>query len=392
METRPEYVPVFLQEAGEIRKFLLDQIPDRWRKEVGDFPYDMILPDVAQVMQLEIGLDRNLQNAFPQYCEDERLGDHMRVRGLTRGEATANKRKFSIVADPGVRIPQGYTFTSVIIDEDGNPIEFTADRETIFLSPEAVEVRATCKLTGPDGNLATGSEFILQPPIPGVISITDLGTIEPAAERESADEAWTRIVDKAENPDTGGNIHDYERWVVDGFYDEYGVRVGKVLVDMCWDKENGHDGRGTVRVVVASNSYEPLDESIVADLKQYLDPKEVEGQGYGKAPGGALVTVITGKPLQIDIAAVIEYERNADRSALLNTFTELATEYIQSRVFSRNEETKELDPIVYKKISAILGNISGVANYDNLTVNGGTVDIKVSPFDIPKLGKVSFTE
>lgn len=70
-----------------------------------------------------------------------------------------------------------------------------------------------------------------------------------AAERESLDAAWTRILDKAENPDTGGNVHDYERWVVDGFYKDYGVKIGKVLVDMCWNKDNGHDGRGTVRVV-----------------------------------------------------------------------------------------------------------------------------------------------
>ena len=71
------------------------------------------------------------------------------------------------------------------------------------------------------------SEFILQPPIAGVTSITDTGTVVMAAERESLDAAWTRILDKAENPDTGGNVHDYERWVVDGFYKDYGVKIGK---------------------------------------------------------------------------------------------------------------------------------------------------------------------
>lgn len=129
MTERPEFVPVFLQSATDIKEFLLSQIPDTWRKEVGDFPYDMIMPDVAQIMQLEIAQDRTLQNAFPQFCEDERMDEHMEIRGLTRIEATANKRVLSIVADPGVRIPQGYTFTSVVTDEEGNPIEFTADRE-----------------------------------------------------------------------------------------------------------------------------------------------------------------------------------------------------------------------------------------------------------------------
>lgn len=388
MTERPEFVPVFLQTDTEITEFLLSQIPDTWRKEVGDFPYDMIKPDVAQIMQLEIFQDRTLQNAFPQYCEDERMDEHMAIRGLTRIEATANKRILSIVADPGVRIPQGYTFTSVVTDEDGNPIEFTADKETIFLSEEAVDVRVTCNLTGSEGNLATGSEFILQPPIAGVASITDMGTVVMAAERESLDEAWTRILDKAENPDTGGNVHDYERWVVDGFYKEYGVKVGKVLVDMCWDKDNGYDGRGTVRIVVVDDDYGPLDASVVSDIKEYLDPKAYEGYGYGKAPGGAVVTVITGTPYYIDISASVEYEKNVDRSTVLQQFTELVTDYVKSRVFNRNEDTKELSPVVYKKIAAILGTLSGVSNYDNLTVNGGTEDIRLEPYEIPTVRKV----
>lgn len=388
MTERPEFVPVFLQTDTEITEFLLSQIPDTWRKEVGDFPYDMIKPDVAQIMQLEISQDRILQNAFPQYCEDERMDEHMAIRGLTRIEATANKRILSIVADPGVRIPQGYTFTSVVTDEDGNPIEFTADKETIFLSEEAVDVRVTCNLTGSEGNLATGSEFILQPPIAGVASITDMGTVVMAAERESLDEAWTRILDKAENPDTGGNVHDYERWVVDGFYKEYGVKVGKVLVDMCWNKDNGYDGRGTVRIIVVNDDYGPLDASVVSDIKEYLDPKAYEGYGYGKAPGGAVVTVITGTSYYIDISASVEYEKNVDRSAVLQQFTELVTEYVKSRVFNRNEDTKELSPVVYKKIAAILGTLSGVSNYDNLTVNGGTEDIRLEPYEIPTVRKV----
>ena len=388
---RPEYVPVFIETANDIKAFLLSQVPEVWRKEPGDFPYDMLVPDVAQVMQLEITADRVLQNAFPQYCEDERMGDHMSVRGLTRIEATANKRVLSIVADPGVRIPQGYTFTSVVVDEEGNPIEFTADHETIFLSEEAVDVRVTCKLTGPIGNIMEGGDFILQPPIAGVTSIMDKGTVVLAADRETADEAWTRILDKAEFPDTGGNVNDYRRWVIDGFYKDYGVTIGKVLVDMCWDKNNGSDGRGSVRIVCVGDDYEPVDASILADIKEYLDPAEFAGYGYGKAPGGAVVTVITGTPLLIAVSAKVIYERNVDRAVVLQNFKDRLTDYIHSRVFDRDEDTKKLSPVAYNKIGAILGTLEGVANYSNLTVNGGTADIKIEPYQIPKLGEVTFT-
>lgn len=391
VEERPEYVENFIESATDIRERLLANIPDKWRKEPGDFTYDMVAPDIAQVMQLEISQDRILQNAFPQYCESERMNEHMEIRGLTRTAATANKRMLSIVADPGVRIPQGYTFTSIVVDEDGDPIEFTADWETIFLTEDPVDVRVTCELTGEDGNLPDGTEFILQPPIAGVASIVDKGTVVAAAEEEDVNSCWARIQDKAKNPDTGGNIHDYERWVINNFAEQYGVKIGKVLVDMCWDKDNGHEGRGTVRVVCAGADFEPLDESIVADIKEYLDPSTAEGQGYGKAPGGAVVTVITGTPLPINITAKVTYERGADPTDVKNNFIKKATEYIQARVFNRDDVTHKLDPIVYKKLTGILGNLEGVADYDNFLINGGSEDIVINPYDIPKLGTVTFT-
>lgn len=113
--------------------------------------------------------------------------------------------------------------------------------------------------------------------------------------------------------------------------------------------------------------------------------------GKSKAPGGAVVTVITGTPYDINISAHVEYEKNVDRAEVLQQFTELVTEYVKSRVFNRNDDTKELSPIVYKKIAAILGTLSGVANYDDLTVNGGTADITIEPYEIPTVKKVSLT-
>lgn len=71
--------------------------------------------------------------------------------------------------------------------------------------------------------------------------------------------------------------------------------------------------------------------------------------------------------------------------------TELVTDYVKSRVFNRNDDTKELSPIAYKKIAAILGTLSGVANYDDLTVNGGTTDITIEPYEIPTVKKVNLT-
>lgn len=392
MAIRPEYTPRFVESATTIRERMLSNIPDTWRKEKGDYMHDAIDANPAEIISLEMNQDRILQNAFPQYCEDEFMDLFLQARGLERIQATYSVRTLQIEGDAGVRIPKGYTFTSVVLDEDGNPIEFTANIETIFaVDATTQEVRVTCKLAGVIGNLATGSEFVLQPPIPGIRSIVDKGVIIPGAEKESLDAAWTKYLEKAANPDTGGNRNDYKRWVLNDFFKHSGVTIGKVIVEMCWDKSNGQDGRGTVRIICAGSDYKPLSQEVIVMLQQYLDPVPYQGYGYGKAPGGAFVTVITGVTKSINIAANVSYGINVDPAAVLTEFTKSVTEYIQSKVFEIDPSTELLYPIAYNKIGALLGNTKGVENYANLTVNSGIADIVLQYFDIPEVGTVTLT-
>lgn len=388
MAVRPEYSPRFLESAQAIRARMLSNISDEWRKEKGDFIHDAIDASPAEIIQLQMSQDRILRNAFPQYCEDDLLDTHLQLRGLTRIPASHSVRSLSVEADGGVRIPEGYTFTSVVLDNEGNPIEFTSNAQTEF-SGEAQDVRITCKLEGPLGNLAAGSEFVLQPPIPGVRKITDSGIIIAGAHKESADSAWSRYLEKVSNPDTGGNRNDYKRWVLNDFPAQSGVVIGKVIVEMCWDKSNGHDGRGSVRVVGVGSDFKPLSTEAVEMLQQFLDPKPYQGYGYGKAPGGAVVTAITGVVKPIDVSAKVTYGVGADPADVLAEFKKLLTEYINSRVFEVNSATEQLYPIAYNKVGAILGNIGGVENYGELTLNGGTADVPLIFFDIPSAGQVT---
>lgn len=388
MATRPTFTPVFTEAPSVIRERMLGNIPDTWRKEPGDYTYDNILPSVGEVLQLEMHQDRTLQNAFPQYCEDDRLDEHLQLRGLTRKQPTANQRAIQIEADVGVRIPKGYTLTSVILDEAEDPIEYTANTELIVATEAPVTLYITCKKTGTIGNLATGSEFILQPPIPGIKTITDLGSTVDATDLESADDAWTRYLAKVEHPDTGGNVHDYERWVLNDFYEETGISIGKVIVRMCWDKDNGNDGRGTVLVVCASGDYKPVSDEVIATLQAWLDP-EPQGYGYGKSPGGAIVTARTGETKAINISAKVKYSTNADKVTVEQTFREKVTEYIHGQVFKEDPETNQLYPIDYSKVGSFLGTIPGVEGYTDLLLNGAKENVDLVYYDIPELGTVS---
>lgn len=378
MATRPEYTPHFLESATTIRERMLGNIPDEWRKEEGDFIYDAIRANPGEIIQLEMQQDRILQNAFPQYCEDDFLDLHLQLRGLNRIKATPNVRTLTIEADPGVRINKGYRFTSIVLSDDGNPIEYTSNEETIFTSADPIQgVRITCTLVGRVGNIAKGSEFILQPPIPGIRSIIDEGTTIPAADKEDANAAWTRYLEKVSNPDTGGNRNDYKRWVLENI-----PAVKKVIVETLWN------GPGTVRIVCLGADYNPCSDVVVDLVQTYLDPILYQGYGYGKAPMGASVTVITGITKNINIGATVTYAPNADTAAILATFKAKVNNYLQSLAFEIDPKTETLYPVAYNKIGSILITTPGVENYDDLTINYGYTDIELIPFDIPTLGTV----
>lgn len=387
MAKRPTYTPRFIETATDITKRMVDNIPDTWHKEPGDFIYDAMKTNPAEIIQLEENQDKILRSAFPQYCDDEDLDNHLTLRGLTRTEATNAIRVLSITADSGVKIPQGYTLTSVVLDNDGNPIQYAVRAEIRFTDVATTrDVYAVCHLTGTVGNIPEGSEFVLQPPIPGVRSITDLGIGVAGAERESADEYYTRYLEDIENPDTGGNVNDYKRWVLNDFPAETGIVIQKVIV------EPRYNGNGTVRVVAIGGDYSVLSPDEITALQNFLDPTGLQGLGYGKAPCGAVVDVSTGEKKYIDITASVDYAPNADHATVLDTFKASVVEYIKSRIFEIDPVTKQLYPIGYNKIASILGNTEGVDNFHDLSVNGGTVDIELAFFDIPELRSVVFNE
>lgn len=381
MAIRPEFKPRFAESATAIRERMLSNIPDDWRKEDGDFMYDAIGANPPEVMQLEMQQDRVLQNAFPQYCEDDFLDLHLQLRGLKRIGATKNVRIVRVEADPGVRIDKGYRLTSIVLDLNGNPIEFIANEETTFTESDTiVDIRVTCVATGTSGNLSTGAEFVLQPPIPGIRGLTDMGTVIPANDKEGANAAWTRYLEKVYFPDTGGNKNDYRRWVLESI-----PAVEKVIVQPLWN------GNGTIRLVCVGADYNPCSAEVIGMVQTYVDPIPFQAQGEGKAPIGAFVTVITGTAKPVEITANITYKTVVDTSAILLEFKHRVTEYLHSIVFEVDPKTEALYPVAYNKIGSILITIEGVENYASLLLNGDTEDLALVPFDIPTLGAVVLT-
>lgn len=364
-----EFTPRYEETEGTVRDRMLGRISDEWRKEPGDFIYDSVAPTPLEVVQLQVNQDSILKSAFAQYSEDEDLDEHLYHVGLTRMEATPNQRKLFIEADAGVIIPKDYTASVVILDMEGNPLEFTTDSTITFEVPGTKTVELTCLSLGSITNVPNGSEFILLPPIPGVRTITDGGTTIPARDRESNESALIRYEYRVQHPDTGGNKYDYSRWSseVPG--------VGNTKVIPRWN------GPLTVKVIVVDAEQKPATPELIADVQSYLDPGS-QGLGEGKAPMGAQVTVAAATNFAVNIEANVTYIDGTDPATVKASFQASVTKYLRTLVFTGYA-------VSYNKVTALLGTRDDVINFTGLTINGVNTDLDVPSDGVATLGTVT---
>lgn len=373
-----EYIPIFEESEDVIRDRELGRISDEWRKEPGDFIYDAIVPVANEVQLLQVNQDTILQNAFPQYAEGEALDDHLESVGLIRIPATPNQRKLLITADAGVVIPDGYTVSSVVLDAGGNPRQFIVDQTYAFDVTGQQEVHITAEDLGLATNLTQGSEFILLPPIPGIQLIADGGTVVPARDPETDEEALTRYLFKVSNEDTGGNKNDYIRWVTER------ADVGAAKVIPRWL------GNNTIKIVIVGTDFKPATVAVVNAVQNYLDPG-ASGLGDGRAPMGAAITVVPASTVTVNVNAYIVLKTGFTREQVAESFTNSLTAYLRGLVFETDPETGTSYPVAYNQIGALLITTPGVMNYSGLTLNYNTVDVKLQDTDAPVIGGVNIT-
>lgn len=364
-----EYIPRFEETETEILDRQIDRLDDTWRKEQGDYMYDAVATTPLEILQLQVNQDEILKAGFAQTAEDEDLDEHLYHVGLRRLEATPNKRRLRVEADAGVIIPENYTASVVVLDGEGDPIEYTVDTAVTFLETGERFIDITSTTTGALTNVKNGTSFIFLPPIPGVRQIHDAGTTITARDQESDESALERYNLKVQFPDTGGNKYDYVRWAAEV------PGVGKIRVVPRWEDKL------QVKIVVVDDNYEPATPELVSDVQAYMDPGS-QGIGEGKAPAGAKVFVFAANQLLINITADVIYTEGIDPEPVKARFIAEAAKYLRSIVFASNV-------IGYNKIGALLGMQPEVANYSNLRINGGTEDLVVGDDDAPKLGTVS---
>ena len=231
----------------------------------------------------------------------------------------------------------------------------------------------TCETTGSLTQYTSGNLLPITDYGDGRITVAVLDECVIVGEDETTDDEIRKYYfDAITNNATDGNVAQYNQWLseIDG--------VGAHKVTPLWN------GANTVRVaIIDENGQAPTPELIVS-VQSQLDPGAT-GLGEGKAPIGAVVTVIGGTNALIDVRADITLvSENADYGDI----TEKLESYFKEIAFKKSAVN------IYEVASIILSSdavsdVSGVAlgkfDPDTHSTTFTSSNLPLDEFEVPVL-------
>lgn len=363
----PDYLTELTEEA--IRKRMLDRVPSDVDKSEGSFIWDSLAPAAFELYGASIWAQEVLRRAFASTTYGEYLDLRCEEHGVTRRPAERARGEVKFTGTAGAVVPMGTIVATAADPIFGvSSVEFmtmaavTLDSLGVALAP----VIAT--EAGLEGNVPVGAISLLLAPQVGVSGVTNNAAFTGGAQAESDEALLGRFLLKVRSPGTSGNKADYVQWALSV------PGIGAAQVSPLWN------GPGTVKVYVLDNAMRAPTAALVTAVQDDIAP--AAGQGAGKAPIGAAVTVVAGVEVSININVQVSLTPGATLSSVKTLIENGVRDYLKQLAF--------VDPLVrYTRISAILLDISPIVDFNNLTVNGGSANITMASGQAAVLGTVT---
>ncbi len=150
---------------------------------------------------------------------------------------------------------------------------------------------AACDTPGDAGNGYMGEVLPLEDGSEVNLSITAI--IVNGSDYEDDESLRRRYLERIICPVCTGNVSYYK----EAIHNLIGVGGIKVVP--------AAEGAGTVKVIITDNEYSVASEELIDYVKEYLDPKEHSGMGYGIVPIGHSVQVDTVEKVDVNIKVEI---------------------------------------------------------------------------------------
>ncbi|KQB77215.1 baseplate J/gp47 family protein [Clostridium butyricum] len=370
------YLPEYFKEtADDIHKRMIDEAPKDISTIEGDIFWSTTRPCAEEIAKAKkVALLQVLKLGIVQTATGKFLDLKGEADGIPRKSGEASIQKILFVGVEGTIISAGRK-VSTVADEDNEAIEFLILKTVTIDSTGIATTVAECLKTGKLGNVAQGKITVLTKNLNGIKRITNTEIVKDGVDDESDEDYLYRILENAQNPPTSGNIAHYKKWSKECI----GVKSCKVV--SLWDKNNGRDGNGTVKVIIVADENKAASDELIKYVKNHLDPYP-EGEGRGQAPIGSTVTVVSCIEKEIDITANVILMTGYTKDIVQNNFKKVLSQYLSELSFDSTTY------ISLARIGNVLLDTDGVVDYSDLKLNGSAENANLSNEEIAVTGTV----
>ncbi|NDI34573.1 baseplate J/gp47 family protein [Chengkuizengella sediminis] len=344
---------------------MLSKSPATIDQREGSITYDLLSPAAIELAQAYIQLELALKYGFADTTYGEYLDMRCRELGVGRRSELQASGRVTFTSDNEITIPEGVRIsTAVTVDSD--PIYFmTIEEGVIDQGNGSIDIAVKAEEGGTLGNVDAGEISLVYGDLSGVVQVANPESFDNGVNEESDADLLSRYLERVQNPSTSGNANHYLEWAkeISGISDAIVVPI--------WN------GNGTVKVILLSTDKTAPDESIVTNVRQYIESAR---------PVGADVTVVGAPEVGITIDASIVLDQGYDMDQVAEQIRVQVTEYLVTLAYR--------DSFVrYSQIASTILEIDGVLDYVGLTINGGTSNVHVSIEDgeVAVLGEVTIS-
>lgn len=359
----------------------LERVPESLDTREGSVIYDAIAPAAYLMTEMALNLSTSVLNTFTQTASGEFLDYRAEERGITREPATYAELVATMTDENGSPLvgSLGDRFASVGVE----PVYYSVKR----LSNITGQVILAAETAGEVGNSYVGQIL----PVSPISSFGNAEIIEvsiPARDQESDDELRERLLKTNEIISFGGNVSDYINYVNE--MDE----VAAVQVYPTWN------GGGTVKIVILNNQYLTPSQALISKVQTVIDPVDVSGNGYGIAPIGHKVTVMSPTLRTINVSVTIQTANNVTAEDVRQQIEKAISDYfadVRKSWGVIDFDTRTYLVTLYRsQIIVSLLKINGITNVSNVSFDGTDGDVNLITNDkkeeLAMLGTVKINE
>jgi uncharacterized phage protein gp47/JayE len=335
-------------------------------KSEGSLTYDAHSPASNEFAQTYITLDQVVNKFDLSNLSGDELATRIYQRtGLTKNLATYSVGVLNIIGTATIAI--GDLF------QTPNLVQFKSLENKTIVANGTISIQAL--VAGSSGNIPAGQITGIPVTITGLISVTNPLPTENGFDVESDSALLQRYYEKIQLPSTQGNIAQFI--ILAKAY----TGVGAVKVFPTWH------GNNTIKLVIIDANKQPPSTDFINAVQTYMDPLgDNWGLGYGAAPAFSFTTIAGATANTINVSFTAVKDSNyTDAQRLTNVQTSIIA-YLKSIAFVASS-------VSYAQIGAAILSSSGILDYSNLTVNGGTSNISISfttsLCEVPVLGVVN---